>query len=80
MTWALLSFALDYFSSKNGSTMVHIIKAGMEGKTVTIPHDIREQKKIGSFFKALDNLITLHQRKLDEMKQYKQGLLQQMFV
>ena len=39
-----------------------------------------EQKKIGCFFKNLDTLITLQQRKLDAMKEYKKGLLQQMFV
>ncbi len=39
-----------------------------------------EQKEIGTFFRDLDNLITLHQRKLNTMKEYKKGLLQQMFI
>ena len=39
-----------------------------------------EQKRIGDYFRDLDTLITLHQRKLDAMKEYKKGLLQQMFV
>ena len=38
-----------------------------------------EQEKIGEFFEGIDNLITLHQRKCDELKIYKKGLLQQMF-
>ncbi|MCI2440569.1 restriction endonuclease subunit S [Listeria monocytogenes] len=38
-----------------------------------------EQKKIGSFFKQLDDTIALHQRKLDTLKQMTKGLLQQMF-
>ncbi|EPH4371848.1 restriction endonuclease subunit S [Listeria monocytogenes] len=38
-----------------------------------------EQKKIGSFFKQLDDSIALHQRKLDTLKQMKKGFLQQMF-
>ncbi|EAD9122939.1 restriction endonuclease subunit S [Listeria monocytogenes] len=38
-----------------------------------------EQKKIGSFFKQLDDTIALHQRKLDALKQMKKGFLQQMF-
>ena len=46
-----------------------------------IPYpNIDEQVKIGCFFRELDNLITLHQRKLDLLKEYKKGLLQQMFV
>lgn len=39
-----------------------------------------EQKKIGNFFKQLDDTITLHQRKLDLLKEMKKGFLQKMFV
>lgn len=46
-----------------------------------IPYpSIKEQKKIGAFFKQLDQTITLHQRKLDYLKEMKKGLLQKMFV
>ncbi|WP_244324012.1 restriction endonuclease subunit S [Enterococcus casseliflavus] len=38
-----------------------------------------EQKKIGSFFKQLDDTIALHQRKLDLLKEQKKGFLQKMF-
>lgn len=41
---------------------------------------IEEQKKISNFFQELDDLITLHQRELDDLKQLKQALLQQMLV
>ncbi|EGM6346282.1 restriction endonuclease subunit S, partial [Listeria monocytogenes] len=40
---------------------------------------LKEQQKIGDFFKQLDDTIALHQRKLDTLKQMKKGLLQQMF-
>lgn len=39
-----------------------------------------EQTQIGEYFTYLDNLITLHQRKLEKIKELKKGLLQQMFV
>ena len=39
-----------------------------------------EQKKIGEYFRHIDNLITLHQRKLEKLKQIKQALLHKMFV
>ena len=39
-----------------------------------------EQTQIGSFFKNLDNTITLHQSKLDKLKLLKQALLQKMFM
>ena len=47
-------------SDKNGSTMVHITKAGMERKEVLLPQNIVEQAKIGEYFSTLDHLITLH--------------------
>ena len=45
-----------------------------------IPSSLEEQKKIGSFFKKLDDTIALHQRKLDLLKEQKKGFLQKMFV
>ena len=39
-----------------------------------------EQQKIGTFFSSLDNLITLHQRKLEKLKNVKKSLLEKMFV
>lgn len=38
-----------------------------------------EQKKIGEYFEKLDNLITLHQRKLEHIKYFKKYCLQKMF-
>ena len=41
---------------------------------------LAEQEAIGSFFSTLDQHITLHQRKLDLLKEQKKGFLQKMFV
>ena len=40
----------------------------------------REQRKIGALFSRLDDLIALHQRKLDALKNVKKSLLEGMFV
>ena len=48
--------------------------------TLTVPRNFVEQQKIGSFFKSLDNLITLHQRKLEKLKQLKTSYLNSMFI
>ena len=66
-------------SDKNGSTMVHITKAGMERKEVLLPKNIVEQVKIGQYFTNIDHLITLHQRKLEHVKKMKKSMLQKMF-
>ena len=46
---------------------------------INVPLDITEQTKIGVYFRKLDNLITLHQRKCDETKKLKKYMLQKMF-
>lgn len=48
-------------------------------KIVASVPKLEEQQKIGSFFKELDNRIELQKQKLNEIKEYKKGLLQQMF-
>ena len=47
--------------------------------TIRVPKS-DEQRKIGDFFRQLDDLITLHQRELDSLKDMKKSLLQQMFI
>ena len=44
-----------------------------------LPDTIREQQVIGSYFKQLDHLITLHQRKCEQTKKLKKYMLQKMF-
>ena len=41
---------------------------------------VEEQRKIGAYLDKLDSLITLHQRKLEKLKQFKSGLLDKMFI
>ena len=45
-----------------------------------IPHSIAEQSKIAKIFTNLDNLITLHQRKLEKLKNIKKSCLEKMFI
>ena len=40
----------------------------------------KEQDKLGNTFETIDNLITLHQRKLEKLKNIKKSLLEKMFV
>ena len=62
-----------------GSTFVEISGKQMSLMPLNIP-EIKEQKSVGNFFRKLDSIITLHQRKLEELKNMKKTLLQQMFV
>lgn len=50
-------------------------------RELNIPYPIKEeQRQIGSFLEQLDNLITLHQRKIEKLKQIKKSCLEKMFV
>ncbi|MCT4453988.1 restriction endonuclease subunit S [Lactococcus cremoris] len=50
----------------------------VRNQEIVLPN-YKEQQKIGAFFKQLDNTITLHQRKIDLLKEQKKGYLQKMF-
>ena len=66
-------------SDKNGSTMVHITKSGMEQKKVLLPPSIKEQANIGEYFSSIDHLITLHQQKITLLTKLKKAMLEKMF-
>ena len=61
-----------------GSSQLNISRGSVENFEVLLPSK-DEQKKIGEYFSNIDNLITLHQRKLEKLKEYKKGMLQKMF-
>ena len=63
----------------SGGTAKGVSQKSLKGLSITVPLDIDEQQKIGSFFKHLDDTIALHQRKLDLLKEQKKGYLQKMF-
>ena len=65
-----------YLQGGQGNLSGSIVKELM----ISLPADKKEQKLISSFFHNLDNLITLHQRELEKLKQFKQAMLQKMFV
>ena len=50
----------------------------VEGVKISIPNK-QEQEQIGGYFSSLDNLITLHQRECDQLKELKKSMLKKMF-
>ena len=62
-----------------GSTFESLNSQNILNAEITIP-DIEEQKLIGEYFENLDHLITLHQRKSEELQNIKKFMLQNMFV
>ena len=67
------------FKQSQGNTQIYVNWSTIKELDYLIP-SLSEQKQIGVYFQSLDNLITLHQRKLEHLQQQKKGLLQQMFI
>lgn len=69
----------QYRSLAAGSTVNNLNKELVGNTTVTIPA-LEEQQVLGQYFENLDHLITLHQRKCDELQKIKKFMLQNMFL
>ena len=80
--WVKQDSTKDFFlkASTEGASVCrkNIVWEELYEQTVSVP-EIKEQEKIGYYFRSLDYLITLHQRKCDETKQLKKFMLQKMF-
>ena len=68
----------DYKQYNSGMAMPKLNQEVCRGIPISCP-SFDEQKKIGDYFSNLDHLITLHQRKCDELKKVKKFMLQKMF-
>lgn len=68
----------DYKQYNTGMAMPKLNQEVCKGIPISCP-TFAEQKKIGDYFRRLDHLITLHQRKLEHVKKMKKSMLQKMF-
>ena len=80
MLYALYLLLKNEKRKGQGTSIKGITKEALLGKSIRFPKTSIEQHQIGNFVKLFDSLISLHQRKLDHLKELKKGLLQQMFV
>lgn len=90
----LIEFApayLGYFMNSNvfhdqllplmqGTKVLSISKSTLKNTYILFPSDIREQQKIGTYFRKLDELIANHTIQLEKLKQLKSACLAKMFV
>lgn len=70
---------LNIFPYITGSTIPHIYYKDYSKENLLVP-SLSEQKHISRFFKKIDTLITLHQRKLEKLKNIKKAYLNEMFI
>ena len=80
---SFMSYQINANSKKilpliTGTTVKHVQAKSLATMSVTITN-MAEQTAIAGLFERIDNLIALHQRKLDLLKEQKKGYLQKMF-
>ena len=66
-------------NSVQGTSIKGITKDELLAKEIKVP-SYDEQKQIGEYFTNLDHLISLHQRKLEKLKNIKKSMLEKMFI
>ena len=74
----LIRFDIKRLSFGTGQPLVKASE--LKRLELMMPTDMEEQMRIGVYFKNLDHLITLHQRKYEELQKIKKFMLQNMFI
>ena len=74
-----LDFQTELKTKAAQSTRPYIGITAQQNLKIILPAEIDEQIRIGLYFRNLDHLITLHQRKLEHVKKMKKSMLQKMF-
>ena len=69
---------IDLFVAGGNGAIGNLNKTDLDNQEISIPSK-EEQKIIGLYFKHIDNLITLHQRKYDKLVNVKKAMLEKMF-
>ena len=73
------SFVNEVLDNCTGTSYPAINSTDLSNLAIALPLERDEQKKVGSYFAKVDHLITLHQRKCDQMKELKKYMLTKMF-
>ena len=70
---------IELFVAGGNGAIGNLNKNDLDNQEIAIPSE-EEQEKIGSFFRQLDHIITLHQRELEKLQNIKKSMLEKMFV
>lgn len=76
--YLLINFNIKKLSFGTGQPLVKASE--LKEQVIKFPKSTTERECIGNYFSSLDNLITLHQRKLEKLQNIKKACLEKMFV
>ena len=78
---ALINHNQKYFASVGqGTSQKNLSKKDILDFQTRIPNDIKEQEKIGEFFRKIDGILEFSQKKITKLENIKKYLLNKMFV
>lgn len=72
-------YSIVKWSGIEGSTIKRLYNENILNTSISFPSEM-EQEQLGVFFENIELLITLHQRKLEKLKNIKKSMLEKMFV
>lgn len=72
-------YSIVKWSGIEGSTIKRLYNENILNTSISVPSEM-EQDQLGVFFENIELLITLHQRKLEKLKNIKKSMLEKMFV
>lgn len=72
-------YSIVKWSGIEGSTIKRLYNENILNTSISVPSEM-EQEQLGVFFENIELLITLHQRKLEKLKNIKKSMLEKMFV
>ncbi|MEE9730519.1 restriction endonuclease subunit S [Listeria seeligeri] len=78
--YSLYNMLQKELNNIQGTSIKGITKSDLLEKSITIPVEVEEQKKIGFLFKQLDDIILFHKNKLNQFQALKKAYLQNMFI
>ena len=70
---------LELASLAQGASVIHLYEKHLKLLNIKIP-TLEEQEKIADFLSSIDSKIESIEKELERLKEFKRGLLQQMFV
>ena len=73
-------YMFNQYKALAAGGVVNNLNSELVQSTIALIPSLPEQKALGSFFSKIDNLITLHQRELEKLKNLKKACLEKMFV
>lgn len=74
------AYRFQIFPLMQGIKVLSLSKTNIQKTMVSYPTNMAEQQQIANYFRNLDKIIALHQRKVEKLQNIKKACLEKMFI